>query len=349
MGVVQEQHPERARLYAQWRRLDWPIFVDSLNLLNLSGVPIPLLLDRSGVVRAREITAESVAAIVEGDFPAAEGAPRAAEPEGAAALFFKGDLDGAVEGFRAAGDARSLFRLGVALRRRAESAGRKPTDAQEAVDAWGRALAQNPNQYIWRRRLQQYGPRLDKPYDFYSWVEEARREIRARGEAPVDLPSEPAGSELLAPGKPVEPGAIPNPDPDGRLARDAGALVTVEPVVTPARVRPGHRVRVRLTLRPAASYWNNEADRLTLSAALPASLTLVEGGFVHAPPREAETRETRVMEFEASVARDAAAGTIELPAYLVYGVCETAGGVCRLLRQDVKLAVTVDPKAASIQ
>ncbi|MFB3067037.1 MAG: TlpA family protein disulfide reductase, partial [Planctomycetota bacterium] len=52
IGIVQEQHPDRARLYKQWRQLNWPILVDSLNLLGLRAVPKLVALDESGVVRA---------------------------------------------------------------------------------------------------------------------------------------------------------------------------------------------------------------------------------------------------------------------------------------------------------
>lgn len=37
-GVVEEQHPDRARLFMQWKRLDWPVVVDSLDLLGVSVV-----------------------------------------------------------------------------------------------------------------------------------------------------------------------------------------------------------------------------------------------------------------------------------------------------------------------
>ena len=57
----------------------------------------------------------------------------------------------------------------------------------EAAKFWSEALAANPNQYIWRRRIQQYGPRQDKPYPFYDWIETAQREIRERGEQPIEL------------------------------------------------------------------------------------------------------------------------------------------------------------------
>ena len=51
LGVVQEQHPDRTRLYRQWRQLDWPIFVDSMNTIDhVTVVPIPMAIDESGIV-----------------------------------------------------------------------------------------------------------------------------------------------------------------------------------------------------------------------------------------------------------------------------------------------------------
>ena len=43
MGIIQEQHPDRCRLFMQWKQMDWPVMVDKLNLLNVSVVPITLL------------------------------------------------------------------------------------------------------------------------------------------------------------------------------------------------------------------------------------------------------------------------------------------------------------------
>jgi cytochrome c-type biogenesis protein CcmH/NrfG len=51
-------------------------------------------------------------------------------------------------------DGRAFFRLGVALRQRYESAVRQENDFQAAVVTWGRALELDPNQDIWRRRIQ---------------------------------------------------------------------------------------------------------------------------------------------------------------------------------------------------
>jgi hypothetical protein len=50
VGIVQEQHPDRAHLFMQWKQMDWPILVDALNLLDVSVVPITLLMDESGVI-----------------------------------------------------------------------------------------------------------------------------------------------------------------------------------------------------------------------------------------------------------------------------------------------------------
>ena len=49
---IQEQHPERCRLFAQWKEFDWPILHDPINVLNATGVPIVVALDEHGVVRA---------------------------------------------------------------------------------------------------------------------------------------------------------------------------------------------------------------------------------------------------------------------------------------------------------
>ena len=115
-------------------------------------------------------------------------------------------LNDAIEAYTAATradpqDRRALFRLGVALRQRYESAARQRNDFQAAVENWGRALELDPNQYIWRRRIQQYGPRLDKPYPFYDWVPEAERAIRELGQTPIELPVRPDGAEIAKPMK----------------------------------------------------------------------------------------------------------------------------------------------------
>ena len=141
IGVVQEQHPDRAKLYRQWRQLDWPILVDSLNVLDHSAVPIPMALDEAGILRMVRPRSRNIASnFIEKDF----GAPKVAKkfniasrkrlPAGADQFLF-GDLEKAIKTFQSAvkknpNDARAHFRLGVALRRRADSKDRKGDDAE---------------------------------------------------------------------------------------------------------------------------------------------------------------------------------------------------------------------------
>ena len=419
LGVVQEQHPDRAHLYKQWRQIHWPILVDSLNLLDLAVVPVPVAIDESGIVRHTGRMPSSL----ETEFvrktyntvKLAKNFNRAkrADPQklrqqvsksgSAVAYRALGDayffdpapesLDRCIEAYRQAikldpRDGRAHFRLGAALRKRAESTHRRPLsggccpgDAQAAVAQWGEALATNPNQYIWRRRIQQYGPRLDKPYNFYSWVEQARNEIKARGEQPVQLAVEPTGSELIAVSRGQEPpdrgrrgrGAtgkssdgrgdvmtMNNRDPQGKITPDSKDMVTIETVVTPARVQPGQRVRVRATFRldeKSRPYWNNEAgDGLAIWVDVPGVFTLGEGESKYSNPYQgvlapgkAETRETRVLEFELTVSDKLPAGEVELPAYALYYICENKGGKCLYLRQDFNVKFVVDPQAPRIQ
>jgi len=373
IGVVQEQHPDRTRLYRQWRQLGWPIYIDSLNTLDLSFVPVPVGIDESGVVRLEgRITQEAVKEFVEKEYPKSDTSSNRSEKPDLKSLKKARDqgdwhflydsaadaLDRAIESYEAAvkddpKDARAEFRLGVAYRARYDSPRRRPDDVQTAVEHWENGLALNPNQYIWRRRIQQFGPRLDKPYDFYFWVEQARKDILARGEKPIDLVVEPTGSEVAPPSKGEAAGTVkvPDPDPQGKIHRD-DKFVAIEPSVIPARVRPGARIRVRVAFRLNESlkaHWNNEGDPLTLSVKLPETVPLVEGGFQGPTLKEATSLEVRVLEFEATVVPTAPAGTVEIPGYAIYDVCEDVGGTCRHVRRDLKITVTVDPQAPVLQ
>ena len=386
IGVVQEQHPDRTRLYRQWRQLQWPLFVDSMNLLEMTAVPVPMTIDESGILRHARINPNSfVEGFLDQDYPklnidkthnramqpdldalkneAAKRGDADAWRSLAEALFLHGGtdrLDETVSAFEQAvrlqpDDGATQFRLGVAVRKRYESSYRHPGDAQAAVDHWGAALSIDPNQYIWRRRLQQYGPRLDKPYNFYFWIEQARQEITARGETPLELVIEPMGSEIAPPRRRSDSGTLTestNPDPEGRIRRDEIKMVRIEPVSTPSRLQPGRSVRARVTFRldeRTHPLWNNEVDNLLISIQPPEGIKLGEAKLQwDNPTGEAESREVRVLEFELEVGKEVAASTITVPAYALYYVCEDAGGVCLYLRQDFEVTFAVDPEATSL-
>ena len=51
LGLIQEQHPERCRLFMTWKHMDFPIIVDSLNRIGVYAVPLMWAIDEHGVVQ----------------------------------------------------------------------------------------------------------------------------------------------------------------------------------------------------------------------------------------------------------------------------------------------------------
>ncbi|OHB65510.1 MAG: hypothetical protein A2168_00975 [Planctomycetes bacterium RBG_13_50_24] len=379
LGIAQEQHPDRCRLFAQWQKLNWPILHDPINVMQVRGVPIEIAIDEHGVVRSLRPDLKTF----EEEFldktfaPNGEESPSKSEkatlPD-LTALRRRAEQNSSSDAWRQLGDALVLwggpagvndainaytqaikikpedgdahFRLGVCYRIRYESSQQLPTDFQTAVDHWTIARQIEPNQYIWRRRIEQYGPRATKPYPFYDWVQSAAREIRARGDQPVELTVLPTSSEIADPDSSPDNEQLDAepPDPQGRIIRDKLHLILSEVTVIPPRVKPGGTVRIHVTLRPdknLKAHWNNEAEPVKLWIdpapgwkAQPQLLTAPQGD-------KPETSEPRHVEFELHAANDAS-GTSTLSAYALYYVCEGAGGTCSFLRQDIPVTVTVD-------
>jgi tetratricopeptide (TPR) repeat protein len=245
-----------------------------------------------------------------------------------------------------ADDAAALFRLGVAFRLRYDSSLRQPDDFANAVNRWEQALTLNPNQYIWRRRIQQYGPRLDKPYSFYDWVEQARTDISARSETPLPLAVEPQGAELAQPARVfgVDSAEPASPDPDGRILRDTKSLIVAEVTRVPSTVRPGSSGRIHIAFSPNVALpgqWNNEAEPLQVWIEQPEGWLISQRWHAVAPTsNQATSREVRRIDFEVQVPPDAT-GTVKIPAYALYYVCEDADGACQYLRQDLEIEVVI--------
>lgn len=370
VGIIQEQHPDRARLFMQWKEMSWPLLWDPINLTETKAVPRVWAVDEQGIVRAVGPDPATIAeTFVDRSFeaPAAAAPPaerlslealarNADSAEGArnygdALLLYKGSLEAAIAAYRRAveldaADGRNHFRLGVALRARFDSELRQPGDLQAAVNAWSLALEQDPNQYIWRRRIQQYGPRLEKPYPFYDWVAEARADIGARSEEPLPLRVEPRGSEIADPAKvlPTPAGAGP-PDPEGRLHRDpgpGGSFVDLESAVVPPAVKPGEPLRLHLMFRPNdRSHWNNEADALRVYLEPPAGWQ-AESRMEEVPlPQGAVSDEPRAVEFDLVASPREEPRRVAIPIQAFYYVCETTDGTCLYRRKDASVELEV--------
>jgi len=376
VGILEEQHPDRARLFMQWKRMDWPLMVDSLNLLEMPAVPVTLCIDEYGIIRlvnpprqdADKLEqiflsktyekpsgrrAQPPAAPDLSRMKAASGSPTALRAQGDALFLWGGltRLNEAIEAYQrslrlesASGATR--FHLGVAYRKRYDSEARQTGDFQHAVDEWKAALDIDPNQYIWRRRIQQYGPRLDKPYSFYDWVIPARDEIGKRGEIPIPLAVEPGGAEFAQPSNDSDVTTVRGeaPDPKGRIVRDPGKLIQIEAAIVPPTKATGSAFRVHVEFRPNArvkAHWNNEAGPLVLWVEPPSGWQANGNSFSVPNPREPVSVEQRRLELELKPPHRAGPGVFSIPAYALYYVCEDVNGVCLYRRQDIRLTVSL--------
>lgn len=370
LGLIQEQHPDRCALFMQWKQMDFPILVDALNLLDVSVVPIPILIDEAGVVRAIRPDEATLNAFV--DAPAVEatevGVRRSQERGVATAnrLINFGDAD---DLDRAIGmyeqqcedypeDARAHFRLGVAYRKRFDSpVRRRPGDFAGSIAHWQRALELNPNQYICRRRIQQYGPRLDKPYPFYDWVKDAREAILARGETPRQLSAALTAAEVAAPQPRQDSDTAAGvrsevePDPQGRVDRDHAELFAVESVVVrdTGRAKRAFRVHVLITPQPEAlAKWNDEAGPSQLWIEAPPGWRVDRQlNILHSTGAGDEVA-TRTAEFELrpleeGLEADAPEPLAIIRGYLLYQVCHGEEGLCTYLRRDIEITSNPQP------
>lgn len=370
---MQEQHPERAKLFAQWKGIKGPLLQDPVNYLHAKAVPVFVAIDENGYVRDTKPELKTfVESFVKKEFPGEPAfiPPNTEEPpntrvtrrmadeartaetsvDHGEALVLAGELaqiEEAIENYGAAVEmdpknARAYFGLGVAYRMRYESEKRLPGDFQAAIDAWTRALELAPNNYIYRRRLQQYGPRLDKPYAFYDWIETARKEIRKRGEEPLPLRHEPIGAELGDRESRRDSDASAKGDPKGKIKRDKKKLIEIEPVVVHSTDKSQkNEYEVHLTFRPSGEtggHWNNEAEplRVWLRASKGAK---VSPAMIEWPNAESATSdEVRTLSF-AVTRSEKSRKSATIRGYALYNVCEGREGKCLFRRQDFRVKI----------
>ncbi len=377
IGITEEQHPDRCELFAQWQRSDWPILWDPFNLTESSAVPVAIGIDEHGVVRTVGMSVDQFDEFMTTNYDAIGDAetrrstgvrkeargPRVLDASAALTgsealsrlLWSRGD-SGALAASDLAACIRALelpatrgddpsasFRLGVARRLRYDSPASVPEDFQASLDLWMAALRKDPSQYIWRRRIQQWGPRLDKPYPFYGWIEEATKEIRARGDKPVELrvsltSSEVSGSDPVR----VSEAQAEHPDPERKVPRDADRWVRIDVAVVPHTGDREQRSEARgsqvhLALRPSREmdvHWSNDAGptQIWIDNAVESGLERPE--LTLPVPGELVSSEPRCADFTvASATGEVLRGTA------FYFVCEGVDGQCRFLAQDFEVVV----------
>jgi tetratricopeptide (TPR) repeat protein len=368
LGVVQEQHAERTKLYKQWKQYDFPIAQDSVTKLGAAVVPIFIGIDEHGIVQSTKLRPENLKAFLNKTFdpPANEAAKLAKDIDYSALaskdgstenLCFLGDqemlfrvsesksYDNAIESYRSAlkkdpNNGTILFRLGAAYRQRYDEHSHDDADFDMASKYWTMALDSNPRQYIWRRRIEQYGPRLQKPYPFYDWVDTAITEIKQRGEVPVELTVALTQSELAGRSKPDYSKRDTMPELTEKIERDQGQFISIESTMVPGFVKSGKPATVHLRFVPSGAKWNNESTPLTVWVESE-SAKLSQQLLTHTVPDEANSKEDRSFEFDLLPSDDNGDGSII--GFALYNVC-TEEGVCMVRRQDFKIDV---PRAAA--
>ena len=369
LGITQEQHPNRCQLFAQWQQFDWPILHDPINLMENKAVPIAVFIDESGIVRGMPRSAKQLDTFLR--------AKSETDAEKRIAVSSKRKLDelksianskNDLKSWRNYGDGlvlwadrsrisnsiaayqkalkfdpnngRTQFRLGVAYRMRFDSKLREPADFEFAIKHWNKALELDPSQYIWRRRIQQYGPRLDKPYPFYDWVAKAKAEISNRGDEPTKLLVKLSGAEIAQRIRKFEAAetVLKHPDPDSKIPKDESQLVSLRIVKVGHTSSKVNAARIHLEFRPNSNtHWNNESEPLMIWIENANGWKSSKQILRIPSPEKPETNEVRQLEFEIRAESQKPANSIR--GFALFNVCEETGGQCLFLRKDFEIKV----------
>lgn len=333
VGIVQEQHPDRAKLYMQWQQMDWPLLADPFNDLGVYVVPITLLIDEHGIIRYKNPRSKDLQTFLSTKYE-----KKGTEQKIASRPVDMATLKKTVKS--SPKDAISHFRLGVAYRKRHDSEQREPNDFALAVKAWQTALNLNPNQYIWRRRIQQYGPRLDKPYSFYDWIQQARKDLIARGETPQTLTCEPTGAEFAIPlrsGNKEQASVTTHPDPKGKITIDSKHHIKAQTVVVNSTKGGTSAARIHLSFLPQETVtWTNDAGNISFHLPKKDQNYTIHDLQTPSLPKEVSTKEERFIEFEIRAKKgQLLPKTISGSAF--YYICTSADGECQYLRQNITI------------
>lgn len=424
LGVVQEQHAARTRLYKQWRGFDFPIVQDPITKIGARAVPMFIAIDQHGIVRhtrlnpadiesqfldvmyaeeappannnrqADDVDAQpatdrssglasltvadqnqdDLARLVAQDpsplnlvnladhlllnclakLHAAAGSKHAELPSDAASLSEPQKtkmlpdaaslLAGALQHYQLAYEKQTdpmiAFRLGVAYRLRFDEMKESSSDFRRAAECWSAALSGDVNQYIWRRRIEQYGPRMAKPYAFYDWVEQAQQEIIARGEVPFALDVELTDSELSKPARNLPAEVAENPDPQAKVNPVGPLAMRVQWVAVPAALEVGKSNRLHLNFQMLQGKWNHESQPLQVWIEPIEGIRWQENLLSPKPMKNvvATSQEPQTVEFDCLVdTLPPSTKTVKIKGFALFNRCEDVSGICLYQRFDFEM------------
>lgn len=423
LGVVQEQHASRTRLYRQWGKYDFPIVQDPMTKLGMRAVPLIIAIDEQGIVRGTKLRPNQVDSqflsvdyakqsplnqkqldpefqnrLLSASRPLQEVRDRVtadpsylsqinladalilkalsdthrranqakstdvAEPPNKGDNYENTQMQQAVlESVKQIQEAISLyktvyegsenpsvaFRLAVAYRMAFDSEGAAPLDFANASKFWTQALSKDPNQYIWRRRIEQYGPRMNKPYPFYDWIPTAQKEVAERGEIPWPQTVALTDSELAQPARgDWESQPMVNPDPETRITRSPLGIVRVDSTMVPYRLKPTQTGRLHLQFSIRRSKWNHESEPLMVWLEPNPNVQLQTNRLnpQNALRLIATSSLPQTVEVDLTISKDfnAASDGIELRGFALFNRCVDESGVCVYERFDFRVQIPVE-------
>lgn len=380
IGVVQEQHSERTRLYQQWKNYRFPIVQDAINQLGYAVVPVPVLLDEAGYTIKVMRRPSELIDLLDKKVVRDQEAPKLVESETAPdwiathsdadsvdhkialadSLFRKGDAQNVAEAIRNYREVLSHadevytngmvnFRMGVAYRWLYDNqrlGAQNRNYFEMAAKHWTAALDKVPSQYIWRRRIEQYGPRQMKPYPFYDWVPTAQKEIKERGDTPVELTVALTGSEMA--GRMSNRGGdqfatdlkLIEPDPNSKIEIDSEKLVAVSTTALPQSVAVGGSTRIHVHFVPDHGKWNNESTPMKVWINPPGKGEVSRSLFEIPNGAGESSSELRTADFEFRPSKDSAVGEVVITGYALVNVCQE-DGQCLYRRIEFKAPIDV--------
>ncbi|MFQ5500861.1 MAG: hypothetical protein ACE5EQ_01005 [Phycisphaerae bacterium] len=374
LGVMQEQHRDRCRLFAQWQKLDFPILHDALNLAGVTKLPTVVAVDEHGIIRAIDPAPETLQKeFVNKKFPKAKRRNRRApvlelpnpkftrriagesrqikeQREHGDALVLGGipqQIDEALNAYEQAlriapEDAASFFRLGVTRRIRYDSPQRQPGDFQAAINAWIRAAQIDRKNQVYQGRVHQYGVCLEKPSTMYAWIGKARREIADRGEKPIRLEVEPIAAERAKPRKKFKSAKSDPPETASATnVQDGQGLIDVETVVVRGIRRKDRRfARILLVFRPTVDHWDNREGVLRVRIDPPNGIRVSKRVIKLARSDLSGLDTSRTVDFEVKMPKKQTK-PIRIPCV---AHCRIAGTKTRRVRRTFEVTITPEEK-----